>query len=57
MHAFVPMIIEPLFSIARSGPNKNRFDSFVQALVDHILKAKDAAQLLDQRESDPLTSR
>jgi hypothetical protein len=33
-----------LFSIARSGPDKNHFDSFVQALVDRIVMAKHAAQ-------------
>jgi hypothetical protein len=28
-----------LFSIARSGPDKKHFDSFVQALVDRIIKS------------------
>jgi hypothetical protein len=34
-----------LFSIARSGPDKNHFDSFVQAVVDHIIDAKQTAQI------------
>ena len=45
-----------LFSIARSGPDKKHFDSFVQALVEHIVKAKDAAQQVVAREPPELVS-
>lgn len=33
-----------LLSIARSGPHKRQFDTFVQAVVNQIVQARDAAQ-------------
>jgi hypothetical protein len=33
-----------LLNVARSGPDRNRFDSFVQALVSQIECAKKAAR-------------
>ena len=44
-----------LFSIARSGPDKKHFDSFVRELVDHIVKAKDAAQQSVGRDASTQT--
>lgn len=33
-----------LLSVARSGPDKKQFDTFVQAVVNQIVQARDAAQ-------------